>query len=399
MEFVRRNIKDLDIWIIVVLVGIAVFSCLGIYTSTFGKANPATGNPALGIPAHIMVRQIAYEILGFAAMFAMIFVDYRSLVRWRWWFYGITILMLVIVLKLHGGSAEVNGAKSWLPLPGFSFEPSEVAKVVLIVWAAAYMSRMNQREVPDYTFKGLWPIYLAFLVPIVLILKEPALGQAIVIAIIMISMLLVYVKGRHAALMLAAIASFVALVVLAADVFPAQSIHFLLHQHILHTYQTRRLITFIDPSYQGGSYSYQVNEAQIAVGNGGVFGTGLLKGSQTTGAWIPFQWTDFIFSAIAEQLGFLGSSILILLYLILFYRMVRIAMTAVDDFGAYIIAGAVGMFAFQVFENIGMNLTITPAAGFTLPFMSYGGSSLLVNFLTVGLCLSVSIRRRSLRFD
>ena len=140
-------------------------------------------------------------------------------------------------------------------------------------------------------------------------------------------------------------------------------------------------------------------EAEIAVGSGSVFGEGLLKGSQTNGSWVPFQWTDFIFSAIAEQLGFVGSSVLIMLFLVMLYRMIRVAMTSLDDFGAYLIAGSVGMFAFQIFENIGMNLVISPATGITLPFVSYGGSSLIVNFLSIGIVLSVSLRRRTLRFD
>ena len=386
---IKRNIRDLDFTLIAVMACISILSCVAVYTATFGKSSP-------NIPAHILARQLVFEVMSYGVMGVVALIDYRSLARFRWWFYGFSLALCVIVLKIHH---NVNGANSWIPLGGLTFEPSEIMKVAVIIWTADYMARMNEREFPDYSFRGLWPILLAFIVPFVLIYKEHALGQSLVVLAIMYSMLLVYVKRRHALAMLAGMAVFIALVVLAAVVFPDQAIHFLSHQHLLKTYQTQRLISFLNPAYQPLHAGYQVMEAQIAVGNGGLFGTGLLHGSQTSGGWVPFQWTDFIFSAIAEQLGFVGASVLILLFVVMLYRMIRVAMTAMDDFGAYLITGAVGMFAFQIFENIGMNLAMTPATGFTLPFVSYGGSSLVVDFISIGLVLSVSLRRRTLRFD
>ncbi len=394
-SIVKRNLRDLDYVLIGVMLCISIFSCIAIYTSTYGKANPATGNALLGIPPHILYRQIVWEVLSYGAMFLMMVVDYKSLAKWKWWFYGLTMLMLLAVFGFH----TVNGAHSWIPLPGLSFQPSELAKVAVIIWTADYMAKMNEREVPDYSFKALLPIFVVFAVPFALILKEPALGQALVLLAILYTMLLVYVKRKHLQVILIGTVAFLLVVFLAVGVFPNQTIRVLDHQHILKPYQTQRLISFIDPGYQPLKSGYQVLEAEIAVGSGGVYGTGLLRGSQTAGSWVPFQWTDFIFSAIAEQLGFLGSSVLIMLFLIMLYRMIKIATSALDDFASYAIAGSVGMFAFQIFENIGMNLVISPATGITLPFVSYGGSSLIVNFISIGIVLSVSIRRRTLRFD
>ncbi len=371
------------------MICISVISCVAVYTSTYGKTDS-------GIPPHILARQIVFELMSYFVMFVVAFMDYRALGKFRWWFYGVSLTLLVAVFGVHH---TVNGAHSWIPLGSLTFEPSEIMKVAAIIWTADYMARMNEREFPDYSFRALLPILAVFIVPFILIMKEPALGQALVLLAIMYSMLLVYVKKNHARLMLLGTGAFIAVVILAVGVFPNQAIHLLEHQHFLKPYQTQRIISFLDPGYQPLHAGYQVMEAQIAVGNGGLFGTGLLRGSQTSGNWVPYQWTDFIFSAIAEQLGFIGGSGLILLFVIMLYRMIRIAMTALDDFGAYLVTGCIGMFAFQIFENIGMNLAMTPATGFTLPFISYGGSSLIVNFIGMGLVLSVALRRRTLRFN
>nr|NNM90018.1 rod shape-determining protein RodA [Bacilli bacterium] len=393
----KRNLRDLDYWLIVVMVLLSIISTIAIYTATYGKANPATGNAILGIPSHILFRQIAYEIVSYVVMFLLLFIDYQSLMKFRHWFYGIAILLLLAVFAFH----RVNGAHSWIPFPFFSFQPSELAKIVSILWAAGYMAKMNEREFPDYSFRGLLPILLIFIVPFLLIYKEPALGQSLVMLAIMYTMMFVYIKRKHLRILLTVSFAVVLVVGLSMSVYAPQTAKFLLKHHVMSQYQTDRIIAFLEPSFNSNSpgYAYQVLEAQIAVGSGGVFGKGLFKGTQTSSGWVPFDWTDFIFSAIAEQLGFVGSSVVVLLFLIMFYRLLRIAQTCLDDFGGYVIMGIVGMFSFQVFENIGMNLLITPATGITLPFVSYGGSSLIVNFISIGIALSVSVRRRTLRFD
>lgn len=394
-SIIKRNIRDLDYWLIAVMVCISIISTIAIYTATYGKANPTTGNALLGIPPHIIIRQILYEALSYLVMIAMMFIDYKSLIKSRWWLYAISIFLLVVVFGFH----KVNGAHSWIPFPGLTFQPSELAKLAVIIWTAGYMSRMNEKEFPNYTIRGLMPIFGVFFVPFLLILKEPALGQSLVFLAILYAMLLVYVNKRHLKVILSITGALVLVLGLATSVYSSQTIHILKHQHILSSYQTSRLITFMEPTYSPLQSGYQVMQAEIAVGSGGIFGKGLLKGSQTSGSWVPFDWTDFIFSAIAEQLGFIGSSVLILFFLVMLYRMVRVAQTCLDDFGAYVITGIIGMFAFQIFENIGMNLVISPTTGITLPFVSYGGSSLIVNFLGIGIVLSISLRRRTLRFD
>lgn len=392
----RRNLKDFDYTLLISMVLISIMSCIAVYTSTYGKANPATGNAFLGIPSHILIRQIVYEGISYVAIISMALFDYSDLAKWSKWMYGFSLLLLLAVYGFH----KVNGAHSWIPFPLFSFQPSELAKLVLIIWIANYMARMNQREQPDYTIRGLWPIFAAFLVPFALIYKEPALGQSLVLVAIVYTMLLAYMKKKQFVMLLSISLVFGVVYVLLIAILPTETTHFLQHQHFLSKYQTNRLISFINPNFNPSSSGYQVIQAQIAVGSGGLFGTGILKGSQTLLGFVPFQWTDFIFSDIAEQLGFIGSSVLIVLYLIVFYRMVRIATMIQDDFASYLLIGIVGMLAFQVFQNIGMNILLMPTTGITLPFMSFGGSSLIIDSLGIGIALSASTRRgAALRFD
>lgn len=186
-------------------------------------------------------------------------------------------------------------------------------------------------------------------------------------------------------------------IVLVTMIYPNQATQYL-DKIPMASHQKERIITFINPEADPTGIGFQVSQAKIAVGSGGLTGQGFLNGSQTDGSWVPEQWTDFIFSAIAEQFGFIGCSVLIVLFFLFLYRMIRIASTCPDDFSLYFIVGAFGMFAFQIFENIGMNVTIMPVAGITLPFVSYGGSSLLTNFLVVGMIQSIALRRRKLVF-
>jgi len=392
----RRNLKDFDYTLLISMVLISIMSCIAVYTSTYGKANPATGSTLLGIPSHILIRQIVYEGISYVAIISMALFDYSDLAKWSKWMYGFTLLLLLAVYGFH----QVNGARSWIPFPLFSFQPSELAKLVLIIWIANYMARMNQREHPDYTLRGLWPIFVAFIIPFALIYKEPALGQSLVLVAIVYTMLLAYMKKKQFVILLSISLVFGICYVLLITILPTQTTHFLQHQHLLSKYQSNRLISFINPNFNPSSSGYQVIQAQIAVGSGGLFGTGILKGSQTLLGFVPYQWTDFIFSDIAEQLGFIGSSVLIVLYLIVFYRLVRIATMIQDDFASYLLIGIVGMLAFQVFQNIGMNILLMPTTGITLPFMSFGGSSLIIDSLGIGIALSASTRRgAALRFD
>jgi rod shape determining protein RodA len=392
LETLRRNLRELDYTLIGVLLLLAVYSCVALLATTYGKTVDVT-------TSHLLPRQILFEVLGFVAMFVVMAMDYRSVRKVHWWFYVASILLLVVVFKMP----LVNGAHSWIPLPVFALQPSEFAKMALIITLATRMATVDEQEFPSYGMKNSWQVWALCLVPFVLTLKEPALGQALVMFAITGCMYMVFTKRSYFSMMIAVIALIVCGTTVVANQYPKQSASFienvLVKDHVLKSYQADRIITWLDPSYNNLNEGYNIHQAQVAVGSGQLFGEGLFNGISTRGGWVPNQTTDYIFTAIGEEFGFVGSSVLVLLFLILIYRLIKVAGTSQDTFGTYLIMGICGMFAFQVFENVGMDMYLSPSTGITLPFISYGGSSLIVNYMAIGLVMSVSLRRKKLRFS
>jgi rod shape determining protein RodA len=387
MDFhlLKRNGRDLEVSLIGILLAISVFSCVTIYSVVIQR-------PELGVG--YFHKELMYQCIGYIAMFFVMLMDYRLLRKAKWSIYLFNIVTLIIVFKFPN---EIHGAASWIPLGPLQFQPSEFAKIGLIIMLADFMAKEDEKEVPDKGLKPVAVMFLLTLLPAYLTLKEPALGQALVFVAIFISMLFPFVKRSILIWMLILGGVLVTLIILAKVVYAGQIIQFM-DKHHLDSYQMSRITTFLDPEHATRDERYQVMQAQTAIGSGQLFGEGLMKGILTNGRFVPEQQTDMIFSALAEQFGFIGSTLLIFLFLAMFYRMVRVAMTSLDAFGLYMIVGIIGMFAFQIFENIGMNMLIMPLTGITLPFISYGGTSLVANYMMVGIVLSVSIRRRKLRF-
>ncbi|BCJ85636.1 rod shape-determining protein RodA [Effusibacillus dendaii] len=383
LNWVKRRGRDFDYYIIPVLVIISVISTLAIYSITRNRQGMEDW----------YIREIIWQIASYGLMFVFVALDYSILKnRIARISYYIGLLSLVIVFVFPAS----HGAHSWITLPGLQLQPSEFTKIFMILFIADYGAK--QKELGNrFGWRQFGVMLAAVLVPALLILKQPALGQALVMLAIFFCMLVVMLEKKQFYVLLAASFVFVLAVVLAMDVFPDRSMHFL-NSLPLAQHQKERFVTFLNPEADPTGAGFQVHEAEIAIGSGGLLGQGFLKGSQTQGNWVPEQWTDFIFSAIGEEFGYVGSSGVILLFFLLIYRMVRIAVSTEDYFAVLFMAGAIGMFGFQVFENIGMNLAIMPVAGITLPFISYGGSSLLTNFVVIGISLSIGIRRRKLAF-
>lgn len=392
LETLRRNIRDLDFTVFGVLLLLAVYACIAVSAATHGNNNPL-------IPRHIVEKQMMWEIIGILVMVGATLFDYRVLRRFHWWLYGVSLVLLVAVY----GFRPEQGAHSWIQLHTLSFQPSELAKLTLIIWLAAFMAGRDEAEVPDYRLRSVWPIIPIFMVPFALTYVEPALGQALVMVAIVLTMYTVFSKRSHFAWMMVAVLVVVVGFSVIATMYSTEAVHFintvLVKHHIMKPYQTYRITTWLDPSFSQDNYGYNIHMAQTAIGGGQLFGEGLFNGIETKGGWVPNQWTDYIFSAIGEEFGFVGAAVLIVLFLMLIYRLIRIAGTTTDLFGMYIVIGVVGMFAFQVFENIGMDMYLSPSTGITLPFISYGGTSLAVNYLAIGVILSVGLRRRKLRFN
>jgi len=392
MENTRRRIRDIDFSMISVLVIFAIYSCVAVLAATYGKIS-------IDIPAHAWMKQAMFELVGVVGMVLMASIDYRTLRRLKWWIYCFSILSLLVVFAMPGS----HGAHSWIPLKVFSLQPSEFAKLSLILSIAAYMADIDEAEFPDYRLRKTIPIWILFIIPFALTYKEPALGQALVMFAIVMTMLSIFIKRSHFVVLTTTFVAICLGTTLVLVQFPTQAFTFiqkvLIPHHILKGYQADRILSWLDPKYQLSNAGFNVHETEYAIGSGRMFGEGLLNGHATSGGWVPNQWTDYIFSAIGEEFGFMASSILILLFMILIYRLIRIAGTSPDTFGTYVIIGIIGMFGFQIFENIGADMYMSPSTGITLPFISYGGSSLLANFMAIGIAISISMRRKKLRFN
>jgi len=288
--------------------------------------------------------------------------------------YAAAVIGLILVLVPGIGKSQ-GGAQAWIALPGgFTFQPSEFTKVALITLLAMVLTERRESELVPDDRDVLFGLALAG-VPALLVLLQNDFGTVIIIGATLLSVLIVSgVKLRW-------IYGSISAVILAG--FVASQLNF------IKDYQLKRLATFIDPTLDPLGAGYNTLQARIAIGSGGWFGQGLFSGPQTQGKYVPAQRTDFIFTVAGEELGFFGSTLIIFLIAMILYRITKIAMNAPDRFGRLAAAGVAGWFAIQSFENIGMNLGIMPVTGVPLPFVSYGGSSMFVSWMALGLVVAI----------
>lgn len=350
---------------LLIIVGLIV-----IYSTSFKATSLDSSSEA--------VHQGIFAIIGLVGLVMVSRVDYRMWGKMVNWLYGGSILMLVGVEML---ARPVLGAKRWIDLGFFQFQPSELMKLALIiVLAKLYAENYDQLERPKFFFISL--AYLA--VPVILTFKEPDLGSTLVLVVIWLGMTLVS-RVRKLYLMGVAVAA-----VALAPVGYA----------LLKPFQQARLATFLDPTADPLHTGYNVVQSTITVGSGQLFGRGLAAGSQTQLNFLPSlaQHTDFIFAVLSEKMGFVGSGLVVLLFGGLLIRGLVIANRAQDRFGMFIATGVVSMLLFHFFINVGMNIGIAPVTGIPLPFVSYGGTSLIVAMLAIGLLESIAIRRKKLQF-
>jgi rod shape determining protein RodA len=366
----RAPWRHVDLTVVLAACGLAVLGLAAIYSSTFASLR------AQGLPEGlIMRRQLLNLGLGLAGMVVVALVDYRRLQAWAGVVFGAVVLVLGLVLTPLGSTS--NGAQSWFSLGAYQVQPSEYAKVAMIVVLAAVFG--SAREPPG--LRRLAVGLAAVAVVCGLILLQPDFGTFMVFVPILFGVLLVGGVRLRWLLVLALVGS-----VGVVGMFKL---------NVLKEYQKERLTAFIDPSADpdGRGYTYNARQALIAIGSGGVTGKGYLRGTQTNLQYVPEQKTDFVFTVVGEELGFAGAMLLLALLALLAWRGLRIAGVARDPFGTLIAAGVVAMLVFQAFVNIGMTIGIMPITGIPLPFVSYGGSSLVSSFLAVGLLENVHMRR------
>jgi rod shape determining protein RodA len=335
--------------------------------------------------ANLAFRQGLFAFAGIIAMGIVSFVDYRMFRAISWILYIIGILLLLYV-DFFGKAA--GGAMRWINLGFFQLQPSEFAKVFLIFSFSSFFSK----RIGKLKWRDLILSALLLLPPLLLVLKEPDMGTALVLSFIYVILLVISKPTKLQLLTISfTVLSLVAIVLLGTfKVRPFDK--------LMHDYQRNRILTFVDPNLDPYGKGYNVKQAQITVGSGGLFGKGLGKGSQSQLRFLPKPQTDFIFSGIAESFGFLGSAVLVALYAYLVIKIINIGNLARDNFGMLLCVGTASLLLFQVLINVGMNLGLAPVTGIPLPFSSYGGSSLAAYLFLIGLVQSVFIRHKKITF-
>ncbi|MEW6154243.1 MAG: rod shape-determining protein RodA [Actinomycetota bacterium] len=360
--------RHLDIVLLVSVLCLTAIGLLMIYSSTRSQ------QAAAGLdPQNFLKRQATFAAIGLVVMVVVMFIDYRAMRDVAPVIWVVIVVALLAVLTPLGSAAR--GAHAWFQVGPLDFQPSEAAKVGLIIVLAAYLSVHRGRlEGPQV----LTALALAA-VPMGLIAMQPDMGTNMVFVAMLMGLLLVAgARPRHIGALTA-----VGLVGVVA----------VFQLGMLQEYQLDRLTAFLDPAGDPQRSAYNLRQSQIAIAAGGLTGKGVFQGTQTNLSFVPEQHTDFIFTAVGEELGFLGAATLLALFGLVMWRTWRAACLAKDDFGTLLCVGVLAVLLFQIFENIGMTMGITPIAGIPLPFVSYGGSSLLAMFAAIGLVLNVHMRR------
>jgi rod shape determining protein RodA len=329
-------------------------------------------------------RQIIYAVIGLTACLIVSRFDYSRVREYRYGFYG---LLIVLNLVVYGMPAE-SGARRWIPLPGFQFQSSEFGKLLLILSLAAFAVD-RARAVSDRRTTAR--ILLMALIPAMLVIEQPDLGTGLIYVTVGVAM--IFFVGASWKHLVALAALFGVAVTLVLAVAPAVGVN------VLQTYQKQRLTTFINPPPANrcpasDSTCYQLYQGEIAIGAGQKTGQGAKGASQITGTFVPEGENDFVFAAVGDVYGFAGAALVLSLYALLIWRALRILTMAKNLYGTLIAGGILAMLMFQVFLNVGMTIGVMPVTGVPLPLMSYGGSSVLVTFLAVGLLQSIYIQSR-----
>jgi rod shape determining protein RodA len=360
-------LRHIDPILVLTSIGLTIFGLFMVYSAT------QQGLRSLGEdPGFYLKKQIAFLMLGVILMVIAATFDYRLVKVYAGITFGLLLLALLLVLTPIGD--ETAGAQRWITLFGFQFQPSEVAKLTAVAALSSYLS-----ELREVRLDNVWRAAGIAAGPMALIFLQPDIGTMMVFAAVLIGLLVVAgARGRHI-LILVGVAIFGAIIAF--------------NLGIVRDYQIERLRSFLDPAADPLRAGYNLQQAQIAIGSGGLFGRGYLNGTQTNLDFVPEQHTDFVFTVVGEELGFMGAMLLLGLFAVLLWRGFRTALMSRDSFGTLLATGIVTMMAFQIFVNLGMTMGIMPVTGIPLPLVSYGGTAMLTNWVAVGLLLNVHMRR------
>lgn len=368
MNYFWNLLKNIDKTLLVLIACFAVISVVMVGSTAYSGE--------FVVNKSVMVQIVAYG-LGVIALGAVLFFDYKIFESMEKIFYVSSILFLLSVYLPYFGVSHY-GSRSWVNLGIVEMQPSELVKIFFILAFASFLMRIRSSLT---SLKGV-AMAFAYAAPIIVIVLKEDLGATVIFCFISVSM--IFCAGVDYKLF----AKLAGAVVVSMPIL----------YRFMAGYQKDRIDAFLHPDNLNLPGNYQVWNSKIAIGSGGFWGKGLFQGPQKELQFVPVQRSDFIFSVIGEELGFLGGAFLIGLYALFLYRIAKIGDGAKDMYGHLVVIGLLGMFTFQIFENIGMNMGIMPVTGITLPFISYGGSSVVANMIALGIILNVGIRSKTINF-
>lgn len=361
----RNTLKNIDKALVFLPLVFAIISITMMISISGGKLTSS----------YVITQTLAF-ILGMLAVIILLQMDYKMFQRWELWLYVASIVLIFLPYTPLG--IEVYGARSWIKLPGFTFQPSELVKISYTLFVASYLARNKNNLI---NLKNVLKM-MAYSLPIIVFLLKEDFGSAAVFACMWLAMVL-YV-GIEKKL-------FKKLVILFVIAMP-------IAYQFLADYQKSRITAFLYPDDMTNIATQQVYHAKVAMGSAGFFGKGLFQGEQSSLNFLPVKESDFIYAVLVEQLGFVGGALLILLFAYFLYKLYKLIYNTDEIYGALILTSFAGMFTAQSIENIGMCMGLLPVTGITLPFISYGGSSVLASMIAVGFILNIAIANRGITF-
>lgn len=376
----RRHLRNLDWGLFLAVIILMAVSVVMVSSAT--RQSPVNGDPL-----YYTKRQIIWIILGLLVMAIIVMTDYLTLARLSNLIYLGNLALLLAVL-VPGIGHKALGAQRWIPLGFMQLQPSEIAKIAIIVTFANYL---RGREKKIESWRDYIGPFLHVGIPLLMILAQPDLGTSLVFLAITFGML--YIAGAPGVQIAGMGLGGLSVAVLLVYLHETFGLPIFLKE-----YQIARLTSFINPHADPLGTGYHLIQSVIAIGSGGLVGKGLFEGTQNLLKFLPIRHTDFIFSVIGEELGFVGTGIILALYFYIIYRGIRIAASARDLFGTLIATGIVSMLVFHVLTNIGMTVGIMPVTGIPLPLMSYGGTSMLINCVAIGMLEGIYMRRQKILF-
>lgn len=364
----KKIFKNIEWSVLICVIILITIGCIALYSATQSTEHDE------------LIKQLIWLAISVPIVVAVTVVDYELIAKAAPVGYGIMLVLLVAVLFTQ----PINGATSWFIIGSFSIQPAEFAKIFVILTLALVICKIQEKGADEISVP--WKLGLCLLVvvaPVLLIIRQPDYGTAIAFVIATIFMLFAAgIKKKY----------IIVSIIVTAIVLP------IMYLYILPDHAKTRIDVFLNPDLDPRGSGYNIIQSKLAIGAGQLLGMGIKQGNQTQLGYLYPKTTDFIFSVIGEEMGFIVAGLVIVLYVVLITKIIYIAKTAKDDKGAYITVGIAGIFAFHMVENIGMTMGLLPITGVPLPFVSYGGSSLLTNLVLIGLVLNISARRKKSLF-